>query len=98
MLTVDEVLNLNYYKTTSYTGWINGMRFLIRREKPEEGDAIFHAWVWPGPYIFDLTDDALKIDQTAPFSDDGKKEIVDGINTQYKDHPELWSQEKKILL
>ena len=25
MLTSDEVLNLNYYKKTSYTGWINGM-------------------------------------------------------------------------
>ena len=36
MLTSDEVLNLNYYKKTSYTGWINGMRFLIRREAPEE--------------------------------------------------------------
>ena len=52
MLTSDEVLNLNYYKKTSYTGWINGMRFLIRREAPEEGDAFFHAWVWPGPLIF----------------------------------------------
>ena len=55
MLTSDEVLNLNYYKKTSYTGWINGMRFLIRREAPEEGDAFFHAWVWPGPLIFSLT-------------------------------------------
>ena len=57
MLTFDEVLNLNYYKKTSYTGWINGMRFLIKREAPEDGDEIFHAWVWPGPLIFDLTDD-----------------------------------------
>ena len=65
MLTSDEVLNLNYYKKTSYTGWINGMRFLIRREAPEEGDAFFHAWVWPGPLIFSLTDDSLKTDFTA---------------------------------
>ncbi len=41
MLTFDEVLNLNYYKKTSYTGWINGMRFLIRREAPEEGTPFF---------------------------------------------------------
>ena len=45
MLTFDDVLNLNYYKKTSYTGWINGMRFLIKQEETEEGDAIFHAWV-----------------------------------------------------
>lgn len=45
------------------------MRFLIKREEPvikeatedtpeEKGEPIFHAWIWPGPYIFDLTDDS----------------------------------------
>ena len=84
MLTSDEVLNLNYYKKTSYTGWINGMRFLIRREAPEEGDAFFHAWVWPGPLIFSLTNE-------------GKQQVVDWINAQYEEHPEKWSHEKKNL-
>ena len=97
MLTSDEVLNLNYYKKTSYTGWINGMRFLIRREAPEEGDAFFHAWVWPGPLIFSLTDDSLKTDFTAPFSNEGRQQVVDWINAQYEDHPEKWSHEKKNL-
>ena len=97
MLTYDEVLNLNYYKKTTYTGWINGMRFLIRREAPEEGDAVFHAWVWPGPKIFDLTEDSKKTEKTAPFYKEKKKEIVDWINAQYDDHPELWSHERKTL-
>lgn len=97
MLTSDEVLNLNYYKKTSYTGWINGMRFLIRREAPEEGDAFFHSWVWPGPLIFSLTDDSLKTDFTAPFTNEGKQQVVDWINAQYEDHPEKWSHEKKNL-
>lgn len=91
MLTYDEVLNLNYYKKTTYTGWMKPLRFLIKQEKPEEGDPIFHAWVWPGPYIFDLTKDELKIDKTAPFSEDGKKEIVDWINEQYTLHKDEWS-------
>ena len=66
MLTYDDALNLNYYKKTTFTGWMNGMRFLIKREEPvikeatedtpeEKGEPIFHAWIWPGPYIFDLT-------------------------------------------
>ena len=97
MLTYDEALNLNYYKLTSYTGWINGMRFLIRRETPEEGDSIFHAWVWPGPYIFDLTEDSKKLDTTAPFTNEGKQEIVDWINAQYEEHQELWSHDHKVL-
>ena len=98
MLTFDDVLNLNYYKKTSYTGWINGMRFLIKQEETEEGAAIFHACVWPGPLIFSLTDDDLKTDFTAPFSDEGKQQVVDWINAQYEEHPEKWSHEKKELL
>lgn len=91
MLTYDEALNLNYYKKTTFTGWMKPLRFLIKHEKPEEGEPIFHAWVWPGPYIFELTDDSKKIDKTAPFSEDGKKEIVDWINEQYGLHKEVWS-------
>lgn len=95
MLTYDEVLNLNYYKKTTYTGWMKPLRFLIKMEKPEEGDPIFHAWVWPGPYIFDLTDETLKIDTTAPFTEEGKREIVDWINKQYETYKDKWSA--KIL-
>lgn len=82
MLTYDDALNLNYYKKTSYTGWMKPIRFLIKMEKPEEGDAFFHAWVWPEPYTFALTEDSKKIDYTAPFSEEGKREIVDWINKQ----------------
>ena len=95
MLTYDEALNLNYYKKTSFTGWMNPLRFLIKMEKNENGDANFHAWVWPGPYIFAKTDDALKLEQTAPFTEEGKRQIVDWINEQYDSHKDLWS--KKIL-
>lgn len=98
MLTYDDVLNLNYYKKTSYTGWINGMRFLIRREAPEDGGAVFHAWVWPGPYIFDLAEDSVKTDMTAPFTEEGKRTVVDWINAQYEGHPERWSLERKVLM
>ena len=56
MLTYDDALNLNYYKKTTFTGWMNGMRFLIKREEPvikeatedtpeEKGEPIFHAWI-----------------------------------------------------
>ncbi len=109
MITFDEVLNLNYYKKTSYTGWMNGMRFLIKREvvkeqtTDENGETVetetpqFHAWVWPGPYIFSLTPDDKKLDYTAPFSDEGKQAIVDWINETYTSHEDMWSTEKKTI-
>ena len=94
MLTYDNALNLNYYKKTSFTGWINPIRFLIKREQPEHGNAIFHAWVWPGPYIFERTEDSKKIEYTAPFSEEGKREIVDWINSQYEIYKNIWSSNK----
>ncbi len=86
MLSYDEVLNLNYYKKASFTGWTAGKRFLIRREVPEGGDAVFHVWVWPGPYIFDLTDDSLKTEAQFPFSNEGKRQAVDWINAQLEEN------------
>lgn len=82
MLTYDEVLNLNYYKKTTFTGWIPPLRFLIKMEQTQDEDAIFHAWVWNGPYIFDKTDTSLKKDTTAPFTEEGKRQIVDWINEE----------------
>ena len=108
MLPYDDILNLNYYKKTSYTGWMGGMRFLIKREVPtiqqgeevneagetvpiiEELPPIFHVWVWPGPYIFDLTDDSKKTDTTFPFSEEGRIQVVDLINEQYKSRLNEW--------
>lgn len=46
---------------------------------------------------FDLTDDDKKFDFTVPFSDEGKQQVVDWINAQYEEHPELWSHEKKTI-
>ena len=100
-----DALNLNYYKKTTFTGWMNGMRFLIKREEPvikeatedtpeEKGEPIFHAWIWPGPYIFDLTDDSKKTDNTFPFTDDGKKQCVDWINEVISAHSNEYPKNK----
>lgn len=94
MITYDEVLNLNYYKKARFSGWIGGMRFLLRQETPEGEDPVFHAWVWPGPYIFDLTPAEKKLTARFPFSEDGKKQAVDWINQQYEEHGALWPKNK----
>ena len=94
MLTYDDALNLNYYKKTTFTGWMGGMRFLIKRETSEDADAIFHVWIWPGPYIFDMTDDSLKRENTFPFSEEGKKQAVDWINTEYEANIKYWPRRK----
>ncbi len=94
MITYEEILNLNYYKKASFTGWIGGMRFLIRREIPDGEEAVFHAWVWPGPYIFSLTEDSRKIDACFPFTEEGRRQTADWINEQYQTHSKLWPRRK----
>ena len=94
MLTYDDALNLNYYKKTTFTGWMGGMRFLIKRETPEDADSIFHVWIRPGPYIFDKTDDSLKREHTFPFSEEGKKQAVDWINEEYEANIKYWPRRK----
>lgn len=96
MLTFDDALNLNYYKKAPFTGWMNGMRFLIKREAPEEGEAILHAWVWQAPLIFELVDDGEKTDFTAPFSNEGKQAVVDWINREYESRPEFHCGRKPL--
>ena len=43
-------------------------------------------------------EDEKKIDFTAPFTEEGKAQVVDWINEQYKTRGDLWNQEKKGLL
>ncbi len=96
MFSYDDALNLEYYKMTSYTGWMGGMRFLIKKEETadEETPSVFHAWVWPGPYIFDLTDDSLKIDKIFPFTEEGRQQTVDWINEIYNERLREWPKRK----
>ena len=93
MLSYDDALNMNYYKKTHYTGWMEGMRFLIRKETVEEED-IFHAFAWPGLYIFDLTPDEKKQDATFPFTEDGRRLAVDWINQTFEENISLWPKRK----
>lgn len=89
MLTYDDALNLEYYKKTSFTGWIGGMRFKIQKLEDE-----LHVWVWPGPYIFDLTPDEKKTENSFPFNIEGRNQAVDWINQQYEDNLANWPKKK----
>lgn len=106
MLTYEEVLNMNYYKKTSYTGWMEGMRFLIKKvsdpdivdeatgEVTKKGDSFFQVWIWPGPYIYDLTPAEKKYTVKFPFTEEGRKQSVDWINEQFEAHMSEWPKRK----
>ena len=89
MLLYDDALNLEYYKKTSYTGWMGGMRFKIQKVEDE-----FQVWIWPGPYIFDLTPEEKKLQNHFPFTIEGRNQAVDWINEQYEANISIQKKKK----
>ena len=41
-----------------------------------------------------MTDDSLKRENTFPFSEEGKKQAVDWINTEYEANIKYWPRRK----
>ena len=87
MLSYDDALNLNYYKKTTFTGWMQNMRFKIAKETNENDEDVFHAWIWQGPYIFALAPKDSFLEHFEPFNEDGRRATVDWINTEFEKNP-----------
>ena len=59
MIDLDGMISIPYLKKTTFTGSHLGMNFMIRKISGEEGDKM-QAVVWPGPFIFSVTEDEKK--------------------------------------
>ena len=84
MITTEDVLNMNFYKKEKFTGSYKGMRYLLKKDQDEEEQDIFHCYVWPGPYNFNVTPETEKKSSTFPFTEEGKQQAVDWMNEQWK--------------
>lgn len=77
-----DLLSLNFYKKSPFTGSEKGIRYKI--EKSEEEKLV--AWIWPEPFAFNETEDALKTSRTFEFSENGLEEITSWINEVSRNH------------
>lgn len=84
-----------------YFGSHRGMRFRLARNPMEDcfltppdkkGEAVFEAIIWPEPYCFEATPDALKTTATFPFDVEGKEKMVAWLNEQYAARFEEWEE------
>lgn len=84
MIEKAELMPLNFYKKSVFTGGYRGMRYRI--EKAEEE---FLVTIWSEPYNFECTKEE-KERQTFCFSEEGREELVQWLNQRYLDRKEEW--------
>lgn len=84
MIDLTGMISIPYLKKAVFTGSEHEMRFLLRKDSREEGDVLLAA-VWPGPYIFSVTEEEKKVYQDFPFTEAGIKEAVDWLNRYYSE-------------
>ncbi len=85
MIKDEDVLSFNYYTYGEpFTGSDQGKRFRLSRisdDSSGEEKQYFEAVVWPEPFAEDFTDDEKKLKERFPFTEEGKDEAVDWINS-----------------
>lgn len=85
MIEKAELMPLNYYKKSAFTGGYRGMRYRI--EKVEEE---FLVTIWPEPYNFETTKQEQKESQRFVFSEEGREAMVQWLNQQYQNRQKEW--------
>lgn len=93
MIDVNTVSFL-FIKKEPFIGSDSGMRYRFTKEKVGEGDDakdIIKAVVWPEPYCYEKTDEALKTYEQFPCTQDGCKEAVAWANEQLTSRAKLWA-------
>lgn len=89
MLDKETFHPLNYIKKEEYSGSMEGMRYLLKKEKSGETDMI-RVTVWPEPLGFGSTPEAKKSSTEVPLTKEGVEQAVDWLNEQYETRKDYW--------
>lgn len=92
MISSDDILSLNFYNYGNpFTGSYQGMRYRIikqKESKDEEGqiqkEEGLLTTIWPEPYAYEKTADELKTTKLFPFSEEGKEQVLEWLNTSWE--------------
>ncbi len=80
-----DLLSLKFYEKSPFTGSVGNLRYRVEKAEieidgSERKEKKLLATIWPGPFAFANTDDALKTSEYFAFSEDGLNDIADWIN------------------
>lgn len=80
---------LNYIKKEEYSGSMEGMRYLLKRDKDGEADVI-RVTVWPEPLAIYKTPQEKQTSILVPLSEEGVEQAADWLNEQYESRRDYW--------
>lgn len=84
---------LNYVKKEEYSGSMDGMRYLLKKEKHGEEDVI-RVTVWPEPLGIRRTSDEQKTTTEVALTAEGVEQAADWLNEQYQSRREFWEESR----
>lgn len=97
MIDEEKIMPFNFFVYGGvYSGEHNGMRYRIYRsgEKPEFK---LMAAVWQGPFAFAAVPPESRTEKLFSFDEDGRKEAVRWLLTQYEERRQEWENAPAIL-
>lgn len=91
MIDKENFHPLNYIKKEEYTGSMDGMRYMLKKEKAGEQDVI-RVTIWPEPFGIAKTPDDQKQSIDVPLTKEGVDMAADWLNEQYEEQKERWKE------
>ncbi len=85
-----DIYNIRFYEKSPFYGSWHGMHYRIMGVESAEGageaEQKLCVTIWPGPYNFETTDDALKVSEYFDFSNEGLDAVAEYLNAYYGEH------------
>lgn len=91
MIDKENFHPLNYIKKEEYSGSMDGMRYMLKKEKAEDKEVI-RVTIWPEPYGISRTPEEEKQWIDVPLTAEGVEMAADWLNEQYQEQEERWKE------
>lgn len=96
MIQDNKILSLEFYNYKGiFTGSLKGMRYRIEKVTKEEEEPVFLVHAWREPYNYEVTPKEEMDEREFAFSKEGKQEVVDWLNTMFREKYETKQLGKK---
>lgn len=90
MIQREDILSMEYFKKTEYTGCHQGMRYRLEGATGEDGEKKLRCTVWPEPFNFFKTPESEKESKDFFWGEDGIVDAIAWMNDRLFEEKERW--------